>query len=180
MKRLFDFIISLCALLAFAPLLFVLYILIRLKLGSPVLFKQERPGLNSEVFTMVKFRSMKEAYDKNARVLFKKIAKEVGFDLPEGIYLAVLGPSFETPAEIKAFKLMGADVVAMSVVPEVIVAKHCGLKVTGFAAVTNMASGITDEPIAHEDVLVYANKASEKLIKLVELGIERLALKSRA
>ena len=113
-------------------------------------------------------------------LLFKKIAKEVGFDLPEGIYLAVLGPSFETPAEIKAFKLMGADVVAMSVVPEVIVAKHCGLKVTGFAAVTNMASGITDEPIAHEDVLVYANKASEKLIKLVELGIERLALKSRA
>ncbi|TNF65997.1 MAG: purine-nucleoside phosphorylase [Gammaproteobacteria bacterium] len=123
-----------------------------------------------------RFVPMEEAYDKSARVLFKEIAQEMEFDLPEGVYLAVLGPSFETPAEIRAFKLMGADVVAMSVVPEVIIAKHCGLKVTGFAAVTNMASGITDEPIAHEDVLVYANKASEKLIKLVGLGIERLAL----
>lgn len=69
MKRLFDFIIALWALIAFAPLLLVLYILIRLKLGSPVFFKQERPGLNGKVFTMVKFRSMKEAYDKNGNAL---------------------------------------------------------------------------------------------------------------
>lgn len=69
MKRLFDFIISLWALIFFAPLLLFLFILIRLKLGSPVLFKQERPGLNSDIFTMCKFRSMKEAYDKDGKPL---------------------------------------------------------------------------------------------------------------
>ncbi|MCF6767268.1 purine-nucleoside phosphorylase [Thiotrichales bacterium 19S11-10] len=122
-----------------------------------------------------RFVPMEEAYDKKTRDLFKKIAKEDGYVLPEGVYLAVLGPSFETPAEIRAFRLLGADVVAMSVVPEVIVARHCGLKVSGFAAVTNMASGITDEPIIHEDVLVYGNKASHRLVKLVGKGIKSLA-----
>lgn len=124
-----------------------------------------------------RFVPMEEAYHKKSCEIFKSIAKnKMDFNLPEGVYVGVLGPVYETPAEIRAFRLMGADLVGMSTVPEVIVANHCGMKVSAFSAVTNMASGVTDEPILHDEVLVYAKKASARLIELVGYGIEKLAI----
>ena len=80
-------------------------------------------------------------------------ADEVGIPLAEGVYLAVIGPTFETPAEIRAFRMMGADAVGMSTVQETIVARHCGLRVAAVSVITNLAEGMTDEPLSHEQTL---------------------------
>jgi len=114
-----------------------------------------------------RFVSMENAYDEELRAIVLRVAARMGFDLPEGIYISVLGPSFETPAEIRAFRTLGADAVGMSVVQEVILARHCGLRVVGLTAITNFAAGMSAEKITHEGTLQFGEVAARKLTKLI-------------
>lgn len=100
-----------------------------------------------------RFVDMTYAYDPELGGLARKQADELSLDLKEGVYLATTGPSYETPAEIEMFDTLGADLVGMSTVPEVIAANHCGMDVLGISCVTNMAAGVLDEPLDHEEVI---------------------------
>ncbi len=122
-----------------------------------------------------RFPPLDEAYDPALRRLLRAAAAEAGVELPEGVYLACLGPSFETPAEIRAFGRLGADAVGMSTVPEVIVARHCGLRVAAISAITNLAVGLGDVPLSHEQTLQEAAKAAGKLRPLLLAFLPRLA-----
>lgn len=115
-----------------------------------------------------RFVGMEDAYDAELRHLLQEVAKEQGFNLPEGVYISVLGPMFETPAEIRAFRILGADAVGMSTVSEVIVARHCGLKVVVVAAISNFASGMSDEKITHEGTLHFANLVAGRMTDLIK------------
>lgn len=114
-----------------------------------------------------RFFGMEDAYNPGLQEAMEIAADRLGIKLHKGVYLAALGPSFETPAEIRAFKLWGADVVGMSVVPEVIVARHCGLKVACVTAVTNAAAGLSNEKITHEGTLHFGELGARKLTKLI-------------
>jgi len=100
-----------------------------------------------------RFFDMSAAYSPALRKLAIDEAAKQGWTLNEGVYLAVLGPSYETPAEIRAFRTLGADLVGMSTVHEVIIARHMGIEVLGLSVVTNMAAGVLDQPINHEEVM---------------------------
>ena len=89
------------------------------------------------------------------------------FGFGQGVYLAVRGPSFETPAEIRAFRTLGADAVGMSTVPEVIAAAHLGMRVAAVSAITNLAEGLGDEPLSHDQTLAYAEQAAADLQRLL-------------
>jgi purine-nucleoside phosphorylase len=106
-----------------------------------------------------RFPDMGNAYDKELRELLHKVAKNHHVDLKSGVYCSVLGPTYETPAEIRMLRILGADLVGMSTVPEVIAANHLGLKVAGVACVTNYAAGIKEEKLSHADVKKVAEKA---------------------
>ena len=123
-------------------------------------------GSNDEKYGP-RFPSMNNAYTISLREKSKKIAKNLGIELKEGVYLMVLGPNFETSAEIRAFQILGADAVGMSTVPEVISASHSSIDVLGFSVITNYGAGLVDNTPSHQETLSEANKASEKLIKLV-------------
>ena len=110
---------------------------------------------------------MAEAYDPELRGVLRRCANDLGIALPEGVYLAAHGPSFETPAEIRAFRTLGADAVGMSTVPEVILARHCGLRVAAVSAITNLAEGMGGEALSHEQTLRYANAAAGDLTRLI-------------
>jgi len=116
-------------------------------------------GVYSEEFGPM-FPDMTEAYDKKYRRLALDICKKVGISATEGVYLAGFGPSYETPAEIRAFRQWGADVVGMSTVPEVIVARQMGIKVLGLSWITNLASGVSDYPLSHQEVLEQGKKVA--------------------
>lgn len=124
-----------------------------------------------------RFFDMSEAYSSSLRLLAARHAQEQGFELGEAVYLAVLGPSFETPAEIRAFRALGADLVGMSTVHEVIVARHMGLSVLGLSLVTNMAAGVSTEVIDHRDVLEIGRKAEKTFTNLLLSLIPQLALR---
>lgn len=115
-----------------------------------------------------RFPPMDDAYDAQYRHDFEHCAKALDITLHEGVYISVLGPSYETPAEIRAFKTLGADVIGMSTVPDVIIARHCGLKVAVIATITNFATGLTDVSHDHATVCEVADKASTKLVMLVK------------
>lgn len=114
-----------------------------------------------------RFFGMEDAYDAGLRDLMQESAGKLGITLHQGVYISTLGPSFETPAEIRAFKILGADVVGMSVVPEVVVARHSGMKVVCLTAVTNLAAGMSNEKITHEGTLHYGELSARKLTKLI-------------
>ena len=114
-----------------------------------------------------RFVSMENAYDMEMQQALTQIAERLQINLNPGVYCATLGPVFETPAEIRALKTLGADVVGMSVVSEVMVARHCGLRVAGLAAVTNLAVGLSPEQVTHEVTLQNAEIGARKLIKLI-------------
>jgi len=118
----------------------------------------------------VRFPDMSEAYSKKLQQLSHEVAAEQNFKLQEGVYAAVMGPSYETPAEIRMLRTIGADAVGMSTVPEVIAARHAGIEVLGFSCVTNMAAGILDQPLSHEEVIETTERVKPKFLKLV-LGI---------
>jgi xanthosine phosphorylase len=122
-----------------------------------------------------RFPSMSDAYDPELRAALQRAAQGLGIALPEGVYLATPGPSFETPAEIRAFRTLGADAVGMSTVPEVILARHCGLRVAGVSAITNLGEGMGGEELSHEQTLRYAELAARDLTRLVARFCEELA-----
>jgi xanthosine phosphorylase len=114
-----------------------------------------------------RFPSLRDAYDPPLRADARKAAQEIGVALTEGVYLAVSGPSFETPAEIRAFHTLGADAVGMSTVHETTVARHCGLRVAAVSAITNYAEGMSERPVSHEQTLSDAAKAADDLAPLL-------------
>jgi xanthosine phosphorylase len=117
---------------------------------------------------------MEDAYDPGLRKIMRDVASRAGVKLSEGVYAAILGPSFETPAEIRAYARLGADAVGMSTVPEAIVARHCGLKVAAISVITNLAAGM-GEPLSHEQTLREAAGAAARLQKLITAYCEALA-----
>lgn len=110
-----------------------------------------------------RFYPLDNAYDKEMRFELLSIAAKNSIKLPEGVYISVLGPHYETAAEIRAFKLWGADAVGMSTVPEVLVANHCGMHVAVIAMITNHATGLSKTAHSHESVVAMAESAAEKL-----------------
>lgn len=123
-------------------------------------------GSNDEQFGP-RFVAMDDAYDPEIRGKLLQAARDVGINLTQGIYLGTLGPNFETPAEIRAFRTLGADAVGMSTIPEVLIARHCGLKVGAITVITNLAAGLSNEKLSHENTLYFASIASENLSKLL-------------
>jgi purine-nucleoside phosphorylase len=122
-----------------------------------------------------RFFDMTEAYSWELRAIAKTEAHEEGFVMPEGIYLATPGPSFETPAEIHAFHALGATLVGMSTVPETIVARHMGIEVLGISCVTNMAAGLGTKPLSHEEVNEAGRWAESRLASLLKRLAPRIA-----
>lgn len=120
-----------------------------------------------------RFPDMSEAYSKNLRNMARRVAEEEGITVQEGIYVFAQGPMFETPAEIRAFRTMGADAVGMSTVPEVITARHAGMKVLGISCITNMAAGILDQPLNHEEVMATAKTVEKGFTGLVKKLVEK-------
>ena len=119
-----------------------------------------------------RFFDMSDAYSRRLRVLAHRAAVSEGVTLPEGVYLGLTGPSFETPAEIRAFRTLGADLVGMSTVHEVIAARHLGMEVIGFSSVTNMAAGVLGspdqaEPINHAEVLEIGRRVQQTLTRVL-------------
>lgn len=135
------------------------------------MFSNPLIGKNDEEFGE-RFVSMENAYDKDLREKMLAVAKKHNIHLYKGVYLATSGPTFESPAEIRAFKVMGADTVGMSTVPETIIARHCGLKVVTVCAITNLAAGLSAEQLSHEQTLRGAKLAIENLAKLFLLFVE--------
>ena len=122
-----------------------------------------------------RFPDMSEAYSCQYREIAKAAAAELGFMLREGVYAAVPGPSFETPAEIRYLGKIGADLVGMSTVPEAIVANYLGMKVLGISCVTNMAAGILPRKLIHEDVIETGDRVRNTLSALLRAVLPRLA-----
>jgi purine-nucleoside phosphorylase len=122
-----------------------------------------------------RFPDMSEAYSREYRETAKRLAVELCIPMPEGVYAAMLGPSYETPAEIRYLRAIGADVVGMSTVPEVIVANHMGMKVLGISCVTNMAAGvIPHQKINHEEVLETGAMVRDTLVRFLKALLPRL------
>jgi purine-nucleoside phosphorylase len=117
-----------------------------------------------------RFPDMTEAYDTG----YRAIAREIDPDMPEGVYAAMLGPSYETPAEINFLRVIGADLVGMSTVPEAIVAHHMGVKVLAISCVTNMAAGVLPEKLSHEEVLEVGRQVREKFVRFLKAVLPRL------
>jgi len=129
-------------------------------------FKNPLIGSNDDNYGP-RFPAMKNAYTPALRQKCQQVAKRLKIELAEGVYLMVLGPNFETSAEVKAFALLGADAVGMSTVPEVIAAAHTSMEVLGISVITNYTGDLAAEPLTHEETLNMAAKASERLINLV-------------
>jgi purine-nucleoside phosphorylase len=121
-----------------------------------------------------RFPDMSEAYSRAYRDTAKAIASELGIAVSEGVYAAMTGPSYETPAEIRFLRTIGADVVGMSTVPEVIVANHMGIQVLGISCVTNMAAGILPQKINHEEVLETGAMVRDTLVRYLKALLPRL------
>ncbi len=136
--------------------------------GSPL------AGPNDERFGP-RFFSMANAYDHALYKQVQKSAAKQGITLHEGVFAAVPGPNFETAAEIRMMARLGADVVGMSVVPEVISARHCGLKVVAVSVITNLAEGMSELPLSHEQTLKYAAIGAVDLVKLIQAFLDNIA-----
>jgi purine-nucleoside phosphorylase len=120
------------------------------------------------------FPDMSAAYDPELRATAREAAAEAGFTVHEGVYAAVLGPSFETPAEVQMLRRLGGSVVGMSTVPEVLAARHMGLRVLVLSFAANPAAGLVDRPLTHDEVLEEGERAKPKLAKLMGLLVERV------
>jgi purine-nucleoside phosphorylase len=131
-------------------------------------------GPNDEHFGP-RFPDMSAAYDKNFRALTLAEGRRLGIDLGEGVYAALAGPSYETPAEIRYLRSVGADLVGMSTVPEVIAARHSGIRVLGISCVTNAAAGVLDQPLDHKEVLETAERVKDQFMDLLRAVIPDIA-----
>lgn len=121
-----------------------------------------------------RFPDMSNAYDKTLRVKVREIAKGLGIELRDGVYAMFSGPTYETPAEVRMARILGADAVGMSTVPEVIIANHSGMKVIGISCMTNMAAGILDQPLNHQEVMETSEMVREKFINLMTNVIKEI------
>ena len=115
-----------------------------------------------------RFTDLSTAEDKEDRAWAHQTAAELGFSLQSGVYTWMTGPTYETPAEIRMVRTLGGDAVGMSTVPEAMVARHMGMRVLGISCITNMAAGILDQPLSHEEVSETAGKVTEKFTALIE------------
>lgn len=131
-------------------------------------------GENDETLG-TRFPDMSEVYKKHLREIAFESAKELGIELKQGVYVASSGPSYETPAEIKMFKSIGADAAGMSTVPEAIVANYCGMDVLGISCIANAAAGIKDSPLTHEEVIETTNNVKNKFKSLLLKILERFS-----
>ena len=141
---------------------------INLQPGNPLI------GPNDDEFGP-RFYPLDNAYDKEMRTQLLSVANQSSIALHQGVYISVLGPNYETAAEIRAFKLLGADAVGMSTVPEVLVANHCGMKVAVIAMITNFATGLSKTSHNHEAVVQMASSAATKLNSLLKNYIQDLS-----
>lgn len=135
-------------------------------------FRNPLVGPNIDEFGP-RFVSMDNAYDADVRAEFMSLAKEMDIAITDGVYMGVIGPTFETHAEIKAYKMLGADLIGMSTVADVIVARHCGMKVAVLSTITNLAAGMTDTPLSHEETLAGAKLGVDSSIALIKAYIKR-------
>lgn len=119
-----------------------------------------------------RFPDMSEAYSKKLREVLRKASDEAGVKMQEGVYAFTQGPMYETPSEIRALSVLGADAVGMSTVPEVIAARHAGMNVMGVSCITNMAAGILNQPLNHEEVMQTAKKAEQNFTRVVKKVID--------
>ena len=122
-----------------------------------------------------RFPDMSDIYTKALRQKVLACANAIGVDLQEGVYLMCSGPNYETPAEIRMFRTLGADAVGMSTVPEAIVARHAGMQVVGISCITNMAAGILDQPLSHSEVIETADRVKRDFTRLIETVIDLFA-----
>jgi purine-nucleoside phosphorylase len=121
-----------------------------------------------------RFPDMSEVYSLRLRTIADEAARAKGVQVSHGVYIVVHGPSYETPAEIRAFRTLGADAVGMSTVPEAIAARHMGMEVLGISCITNMAAGVLPQPLVHDEVMETARRVRGSFIALLEGIIERL------
>ena len=130
-------------------------------------------GINDDEFGP-RFPDMSYAYDPSFKDAIMECGKQEGVDMFEGAYLMVAGPNFETPAEIRAFQVLGASAVGMSTVPECLVAVHCGMRVAGISVITNFGAGMVKEKQTHDETIDQADKASKKLQKILTRFIKEM------
>ena len=123
-----------------------------------------------------RFPDMTDAYDPGFRRILRTTAEKLGITLREGVYAGLLGPSYETPSEVKMLRMLGADAVGMSTVPEVIVARALGMRVAGVSCITNAAAGVTGSALSHAEVLATTNRVSAAFESLVTEFLERTAV----
>ncbi|MDR2646522.1 MAG: purine-nucleoside phosphorylase [Oscillospiraceae bacterium] len=133
-------------------------------------------GLHDDAFGE-RFFDMGTVYTPELRMIARAAAADIGLTLREGVYIAVSGPSYETPAEIRAFRIMGAHAVGMSTVPEVVAARQCGMRVLGLSLITNMAAGVTDAVLSGEEVIAIGTARAKALESLVEGILIRTAMR---
>ncbi len=119
----------------------------------------------------VRFPDQSHVYAKEYRTILREKAQQAGIHLAEGVYMMFSGPNYETPAEIRMARIMGADAVGMSTVPESIVACHCGMSVLGISCITNKAAGILDKPLSHAEVMDVSNRVKKDFIKVLEITL---------
>ncbi|MFZ0036395.1 MAG: purine-nucleoside phosphorylase [Candidatus Acidiferrales bacterium] len=131
-------------------------------------------GPNDERFGP-RFPDMTHAYSQSYRAIASEEARKLGVEVFEGVYAALTGPSYETPAEIRYMRTIGADLAGMSTVPEVIVARHMGIRVLGISCVTNMAAGVLDQPINHAEVMETGERVKGHFIALLRAVLPRIA-----
>ncbi|MDP4181733.1 MAG: purine-nucleoside phosphorylase [Bacillota bacterium] len=129
-------------------------------------------GANVKEFG-ARFPDMSNAYDKESIKLIEKVGAQLGVQIKRGVYAFAQGPMYETPAEIRTLKIMGADAVGMSTVPEVITAVHSGMRVLGISCITNMAAGILNQELNHEEVMKTAKDVESKFVSVVEKVVEQ-------
>jgi purine-nucleoside phosphorylase len=121
-----------------------------------------------------RFPDMSEPWDPALRTLLRGCAEAAGVTVTEGVYIGLSGPAYETPAEVRMLATLGADATGMSTVPEVIVARAMGMRVAGMSCITNLASGLTDQPVTHEDVIAVTKRAGAQFEKIAIEFIRRL------
>ena len=140
---------------------------LKFTLGNPLM------GANMETFGP-RFPDMSYTFDREYARLFFEAAKEIGDDAAEGNYFYMTGPQYETPAEIRAIRILGGDAVGMSTVPEVIAANHCGMRILGVSLITNMAAGVLEQPLSGQEVIDAANAASARFQGIMVRFLEKL------
>ena len=131
-------------------------------------------GPNEEALG-ARFPDMSAVYDKKLRVLAKSTARQLKVPLREGVYLGNSGPSYETPAEIRAYRTVGADAVGMSTIPEAIALRHAGVRVLGISTITNMAAGILPQPLVHAEVLAVTKRVGQRFVALLTALVPKIA-----